>query len=299
MRPATGIRFAVAFTILLASALSLGAQPYARTFVSAQFGNDTNNCLPATPCRSFAKALTNTSAGGELIVLDSGGYGSACTITQAVQIEAAPGVYAGMTPVSGPAIIVNAPGARVRIDGVRINSAGSYGIAVVAVDTLYVERMSTTGTLRGLSFTVPGKLVVRESSFSASLNGGGGIYLEVASPDFVQAVIDHVTFEGNYVGLWGTTGAKIDARDCLAAHNEFGYVGQGTTEGNYENCVATQNNGDGFDTNAGSVMRLSNCTATHNGTGLWIGGTMYSRGNNTIENNTADVAGTLGSYAAK
>jgi len=285
--------------LLLAIALPIQAQPYARTFVSAQLGNDANNCLPTTPCRSFAKALTNTGVSGELIVLDSGGYGAACSITQAVQIEAAPGVYAGMTPVSGAAITVNAPGARVRIDGVRINSMGGDGIYVSAVDTLYAERISTTGVLRGISFTVAGKLVVRDSTFIGTPIGGGAIYLEVASPDLVQAVIDHATFVGNYVAVWGVTGAKIDARDCLAAQNGFGYVGQGTTESDYENCVATQNSVYGFDTNSGSVMRLSNCTATHNAVGLWIGGTTLSRGNNTIEGNITDVDGTLGSYAAK
>src|SRR5262249_35147531 len=58
----------------------------ARTFVSAQIGGDTNDCLsPATPCRTFQGAHNKTSDQGEITVLDSGGYG-ALTITKSISI---------------------------------------------------------------------------------------------------------------------------------------------------------------------------------------------------------------------
>jgi hypothetical protein len=69
-------------------ALVSGAQASAaRTFVSGA-GNDANagtNCAAAAPCRTFAVAYGVTTAGGEIIALDSAGYGS-LTITQAINI---------------------------------------------------------------------------------------------------------------------------------------------------------------------------------------------------------------------
>src|SRR5438045_8844983 len=70
-------------------------------------GVDGNPCSPASPCRSINYALSQTNAGGEIIVLDSGGYG-AFTVTKSVSVEAAPGVHAGITAASGTAISINA-----------------------------------------------------------------------------------------------------------------------------------------------------------------------------------------------
>src|SRR5947209_20205984 len=69
-----------------------------RTFVSAN-GNDANLCTRTFPCRSFAAAVALTNSDGEVIVLDSGGYGPV-TITQAVSLISPEGVYAGITAVS-------------------------------------------------------------------------------------------------------------------------------------------------------------------------------------------------------
>jgi hypothetical protein len=69
-----------------------------RTFV-ASTGNDANACSIAAPCGGFARAITQTSAGGEVIVLDSAGYG-VVTITQSVSIIASTEVYAGISVFS-------------------------------------------------------------------------------------------------------------------------------------------------------------------------------------------------------
>src|ERR1700757_623419 len=79
-----------------------------RVFVSVGGGDNANSCdTIATPCQTFAGAVVQLNPGGEAIVLDSGGYG-AVTITQAVTIEAPPGVLAFIHPSSGDAITVNA-----------------------------------------------------------------------------------------------------------------------------------------------------------------------------------------------
>src|SRR5438876_9156935 len=93
--------------LLLFGATNLPAAQ--RTFVSAAIGSDANPCTRALPCRSFAAALPFTDTDGEVIVVDSGGYGPV-TITQSVSLIAPDGVYAGITTLafSGPAVTVNA-----------------------------------------------------------------------------------------------------------------------------------------------------------------------------------------------
>ena len=54
------------------------------TFVSGK-GTDSGACTITAPCRSFAFALTQTAAGGEIDVLDPAGYGTV-TIAKPISI---------------------------------------------------------------------------------------------------------------------------------------------------------------------------------------------------------------------
>ncbi|MGH6789151.1 MAG: hypothetical protein ACRECC_05660, partial [Pseudolabrys sp.] len=74
-------------TFLVCGLLLLGLAPtYAqtRTWVSGT-GNDANPCSLTAPCKTFAGAISKTSAGGEISVLDPGGYG-ALTINKSISI---------------------------------------------------------------------------------------------------------------------------------------------------------------------------------------------------------------------
>ncbi len=86
-----------------------------RTFVSGA-GSDTNACTLVAPCRGFAVALTHTDPNGEIIVLDSAGYGPV-TIDKSVSIVAPPGVYAGISVFSGDGIVISGSGIDVALRG--------------------------------------------------------------------------------------------------------------------------------------------------------------------------------------
>ena len=49
-------------------------------------GDDVNPCSRTAPCKTFAGAISKTAAGGEISVLDPGGYG-AVTITKSITIS--------------------------------------------------------------------------------------------------------------------------------------------------------------------------------------------------------------------
>ena len=84
----TLLRFASLIIFTLAFTSLVYAVAPQRTFVSAQTGNDANtanNCSLTQPCRNFNAAIGVVNAGGEVVALDSGGYG-ATTISKAVTL---------------------------------------------------------------------------------------------------------------------------------------------------------------------------------------------------------------------
>jgi len=98
------------FSVFILAMLALTAPVYAlnnRSAVSLN-GVDTNPCTPLAPCRSFTAAIAQTNPGGEVIALDSAGYGS-FTVSMTLTVSGAPGVHAAITPPAGfDAITVNA-----------------------------------------------------------------------------------------------------------------------------------------------------------------------------------------------
>jgi hypothetical protein len=120
------------------------AQAAQRTFVSTG-GNDANACSLVAPCRGFAKAITVTDPGGELVVLDSGGYGFV-TVNKNVTILSPAGVYAGISVFAAQdGVTVTAPATKVVLRGLTINGqGGNHGIRVQAGE-VHVEATVISG----------------------------------------------------------------------------------------------------------------------------------------------------------
>src|ERR1700752_2820023 len=70
------------FASLVLSGTLAGAQA-TRTGVSG-VGDDANPCSRTAPCKTFAGAISKTATGGEINVLDPGGFG-ALTLSKAIQ----------------------------------------------------------------------------------------------------------------------------------------------------------------------------------------------------------------------
>src|SRR5437868_13874179 len=66
-------------------------------------GLDSNTCSVASPCRSFGVALVATADGGEVVALDSAGYGP-FSVGQNVTVSGAPGLHAAILGTPGDAI---------------------------------------------------------------------------------------------------------------------------------------------------------------------------------------------------
>lgn len=173
-----------------------------RTFVASS-GLDTNDGRLATPCRSIGAALALTDPGGEIIVLDSAGYG-AVTINKAVSVIAPPGIYAGITVTAGIGIDVAAGAvalrglticglggnagihignAQVRIDRCVISGLGQYGIhADAAGAEVHIRDTQVAQCAEGLRFDGAIRFSLERVRTEANnnvglnvLNGAGGV----------------------------------------------------------------------------------------------------------------------------
>jgi hypothetical protein len=168
-----------------------------RTFVSSA-GSDAAPCTLSAPCRSFTAALVQTDANGEIVVLDSAGYGSV-TIDKSVAITAPAGVYAGVsTPTGGTGITINGAGVRVVLRNLTIGPAaggGDVGVKFIQGDELHVEG----GVIANLSMYgihAPAQLSTARLFVVDSIvrdNAQGGIVAE----DNVEVALDRVRLEQN------------------------------------------------------------------------------------------------------
>jgi hypothetical protein len=147
-----------------------------RTFVSGT-GIDSGACSRTAPCRTLAFALSVTTAGGEIDVLDPAGYG-AVTIIHAISIVNDGAGTAGITASSGNAITINAGTSdSVHLRGLTIEgiSGATNGILFNSGGNLEIENCVVRGFVSGAGIFISPST---SSSFSvsntiASNNGEG------------------------------------------------------------------------------------------------------------------------------
>jgi hypothetical protein len=186
--------------LLLSAFPAFAAQ---RTFV-ASTGNDANPCTRDMPCRSFGAALVLTNVSGEVVAIDTAGYGP-FTATQAVSVISPQGVHAGVSVPAGDGITVNSSGAVVLRNLYVNGQGGTNGVNLVAAASLSIEGCTV-------------------ANFSASFNAG--ILLAPASPSVVT-IIDSV-IRNNWSGITSSVGTNQVMIDrCRLAVNSNGLIVDG------------------------------------------------------------------------
>src|SRR5437588_4580984 len=138
---APAVRTSPPTAVVPSTARAVASGSAQRTFVSANHGNDANPCTATQPCRNFAAAIAQAAPGGEVVALDSGGYGPV-TIGNSISLISPPGVYAGITAFSGNAITINAGASDVvTIRGLTLNGlGGAAGVVFNSGGALYVQQ---------------------------------------------------------------------------------------------------------------------------------------------------------------
>jgi hypothetical protein len=223
-----------------------------RTWVSG-VGDDANPCSRTAPCKTFAGAISKTATGGEISVLDGGGYG-VVTIARSLSVMAV-GAEGSIVAGSAPGIIVNAqPSDVVQLDGVMLEGGGTgtTGIRILSAAAVHIRNcvirgfQAEPGLAIDITTTVATRVFISNCAISKN---GAGIYVRPGTGGSAQVLLDGVQIETN-------------AGSAVRAEGEP------------------------------ALVWLNRSTITNNGTGLDLasGGTVISFGNNAIAGNAKDGA---------
>ncbi|HEY0014068.1 MAG TPA: hypothetical protein VGB79_14595 [Allosphingosinicella sp.] len=291
--------------LLAATCLVVSTPAFAqatRTWVSGSAGNDANPCSRTAPCQTFAGAFNKTAAGGEINVVDAGGFGTV-NITKSITIDGL-GPMSSALNVNTTGFIVNGAGIVVNLRNLTINGANgttSNGIrifqaAAVNIDNVVIENQGGTGTTgRGITVetstgtvnvNVQNSRIANAQNFGIHSNPSGGLVnLAVTNTTIVRGGTTAIQ-------LRQLTNATIDGV-TVTHHNPGAAVAAELTTVNthISNSVFTDNAFGVFNGNGGvPTTRISNTVITRSASAaLQIsGGLVISYGNNPIRGNAGN-----------
>jgi hypothetical protein len=285
---------ALAVFVVCLACSSIAQAQATRTWVSG-VGDDVNPCSRTAPCKTFAGAISKTAAGGEISVLDPGGFG-ALTITKSITVNGK-AQLAGITASLVNGIIVNA-GAndKVILKNLEINGVGNGldGIRFLGGGQLTVENCTISGfTGEGIEVnkTANGNLYLKDTNITRVTTG---VSL-TTNAGFVVANFDNVRIEGNSNGILAVANSFATVRNSSIFQNTTnGIAATGVSVINVESTVVAHN-GTGINASvSGAVIRLSNVSVFNNGTGINAAGgsTVLGFFNNRIAGNGTNGAPT-------
>jgi hypothetical protein len=267
-----------------------------RTWVSG-VGDDANPCSRTAPCKTFAGAISKTAPGGEISVLDPGGFG-AVTITKSITINGT-GQIAGILNAGTTGVIINAGasdsivlrdisivGAGTGVNGIRIASAGEVyiqhcwiqnqsgdGIDISpSVNNVKVQVQNTSvfnNTGKGIEVIPTGAATVRLTVEESDITGNNSNGIDVTGNNNTASIVrSRMSFNGLNGAQVQLSSSTMNIEGSFIAYN-----GTGVTAG-----LAGTN----------PVVRLSNNMIvgnTSNGVIALGTGTNVGFFNNTIVNN--------------
>ena len=276
----------LALALAICAATCVAAQPghalNNRTFVSnaGLAGNSAQGCSAASPCDTFAHALSVTASGGEINCLNVGDFGTV-TITQAVTIDcesiSAAGVQVTVGNTNGITITATGPvnligldinGTKVGETGVQINSAATvtvrnckiygwtvYGIAfqpAASGGSLVVDNGLIVGNSTGITEdgnSVIANMSVRNSKVYNNNNTGISLTAEGGAGSHAGATIEHTTLAFNNIGLelFGGETVAVLGGSTLVNNNDAFHIVSG-------NLYSFQNNQIGGNSTDGTPL---------------------------------------------
>jgi hypothetical protein len=258
--------------------LTTGAHAQAtRTWVSG-VGDDVNPCSRTAPCKTFAGAISKTAAGGEIDVLDPGGFGTV-TITKSITIDG------GGTLASILASATN---------GINVNAGAT---DVVILRNLSINGAGTTLGLNGINFLAGRRLIIENCTIENFSQNG----ISIAPTGGSQLVISNSTIKFAGSGISISTANATDAvsvsvsNTTLAANSGTGLsatapTGKPGTAAFLDHIISEFNATGILASGSGATIVLGNSVVQGNGSGVVqaAGGSVSSFKTNEINGNGAD-----------
>jgi hypothetical protein len=307
-----------AFVLTSIFALCLAGVPaeaqLARSFVSAEIGNDANapNCNRTTPCRTFQTAHDNTLDKGEVTVLDPGSYGAVLIQKNISIINDGVGEAGILVSGGNIGINVNAPGASVSLRGLTIKGigfGGGVGIRFATGSALNVENCTVRnldGTGDGIEFNPNSPAALQVTNSIVSDNTASGIVVSAQGSNVnVVAALDHVGLYNNIgnglfvngVNATGTSTIMTTVLESVASNNGAGFFASSQTGAALARImlvrsVASGNIGTGVASVGTNAQVLVDDSAVYgNRINGWLassGGQLFSFGNNVVADNASN-----------
>jgi hypothetical protein len=145
-----------------------------RTWVSG-VGDDANPCSRTAPCKTFAGSISKTAAGGEINVIDPGGFG-AVTITKSITIRS-DHIEAGVLVSGTNGIVVSTASTdNVVLEGLDIEGLGTgiHGVHIIGGGNVTIVRCTIhhfTGNGVNLVGTAGARALVIDSIITQNAGG--------------------------------------------------------------------------------------------------------------------------------
>jgi hypothetical protein len=276
-----------------------------RTWVSG-VGDDVNPCSRTAPCKTFAGAISKTATGGEISVLDPGGYGT-LTVTKAITVDGGTGAGWGSTLASGT-------------NGFVINITTNLSTDKVILRNLSINGAGTTLGTDGIRFLDGAELTIE----NVSIFNFSGDAIDIAQTQNSATHIRNVTINNvpNGIKVNTTTGqTTITVEDSSIRATTVGFDAVANVRASLKNstfdqgssqCIRTNGTnsivnaddlfisgcGTGVRASSGSTINIGDSMIVQNSTGLSLNlGTINSMQGNTLFSNT--TAGAFSSTQAK
>jgi hypothetical protein len=235
-RTATTSVLTIVATTLIAVAAPPAFAQATRTWVSG-VGDDVNPCSRTAPCKTFAGAISKTAAGGQINVVDSGGFGGV-TISKSITIDGA-GFAASALVGSGNGIVINNPAANVvlrNLDIIGVPPAADCtvlnGVQAVAAATLRLDNVEISGFQRGINLPLSGAnpdlfVDVNLNNVNISNNCVAGINAEPAAGRLTRVVVDGTRISNSNQAILAAPGAEVWVAGSNLSLNNVGLVANG------------------------------------------------------------------------
>ena len=255
-----------------------------RTWVSG-FGDDANPCSRTAPCKTLPGAITKTQAGGEIDVIDPGGFGT-LTITKSITIDGGGGLVAsilggantnGINVNAGPTDTViiknfrfqgmlgNGGGSSIGVNAIRFNT----GLKLV-VENCEIYGWGTNGI--DIANTTAGNVTTITNTQIMNIGSGPAIFVESAGTSQVD-VSEVRLYDAKFGVSTAANNTVVVSRSIISN-------------------MATQ----GVHADANGTVTLNNNVITFSALGVGGGGNLKSFNNNAffgnLSNGTTSLIGT-------
>ena len=243
-----------------------------RTWVSG-FGDDANPCSRTAPCKTFAGAISKTVAGGEIDVIDPGGFGT-LTITKSITIDGGGGLVASILGGASQ-------------NGINVNAGPT--------DTVIIKNFRFQGMLgngggtsigpNAIRFNTGAKLVVENCEIYGW--GTNGIDIANTTPGNVTAItntqIMNIGNDAIFVESAGTS--QVDISEVRLYHAKFGVGVAANNTVVVSRSIISNMSTQGVHADAGGTVALNDNVISFSTLGVGGGGSIQSFNNNAFFGN--------------